>query len=66
MTVELLSLVCTLCRFVVPVDDAAVRASDTAPRCICLRCYEREIGDTRLPDKHLRQLIQDVTEDVPQ
>ncbi len=33
---------CTICRFDVPLDDAAVAM--TGGRCICLLCYGRETG----------------------
>jgi len=33
---------CVICRFAVPLDDAAIGGK--TGRCICLRCYVRETG----------------------
>jgi hypothetical protein len=44
---------CILCAFDTEVDDAVV----TSPtgRCICLRCFTKEINDQKRMDKALRK-----------
>ena len=45
--------VCTLCHFACPLDDVAVACG--VGRCICLRCYARETGTTKVMLKTLRR-----------
>ena len=47
---------CLLCGFDTELDDAAVLLA-TRARCICLRCYNREIGAVRpVPDALRREV----------
>ncbi len=46
---------CTLCRFETELDDVAIGTGSGA--LICLRCYDRETGNTRAMPKTLRRNI---------
>ena len=49
-------VMCMLCQFEAPLDDAAVLRADGC--CICLRCYGRETETSlRMPKLLRRQLI---------
>lgn len=48
---------CIICGFDTYLDDAVVPSG--AGRCICLQCFQREVGSAR---KLSRQLRQDLTE----
>jgi hypothetical protein len=47
---------CMLCKFATEYDDAVAPTADG--RCICLRCYERAVGDERHMDAALRRLLE--------
>ena len=48
--------ICVLCRFGTEYDDAIAPTPDG--RCICLRCFERAVGDERRVDTALRRLLE--------
>jgi hypothetical protein len=43
---------CILCAFETELDDAVVSSANG--RCICLRCFTKEINDQKRMDKNLR------------
>jgi hypothetical protein len=44
---------CILCAFETELDDAVVTSA--TGRCICLRCFTKEINDQKRMDKALRK-----------
>lgn len=48
--------VCVICRFETEQDDCVVSSANT-DRTVCLRCFTREIADTRLLSKGLRREV---------
>ena len=46
---------CVICHFEVELDDVVARQS--SERCICLRCFSRETGNTRPMPKGLRRQV---------
>jgi hypothetical protein len=53
---------CAICHFEVRLDDAVLPT--TSGRCICLRCYTRELGYWRPMPKSLRRLVVAALEDL--
>lgn len=48
-------MICVICHFPVELDDAV--APTGKGRCVCLRCFIREVGDDRkLPPDLLREV----------
>jgi hypothetical protein len=48
---------CRLCQWEVTLDDVVVILR--GDRCICLRCYLRETGDTRqMPKEYQREIVE--------
>jgi hypothetical protein len=55
-------VLCLLCGFPAELDDAAVLMA-TRPRCICVRCFNREVGIRRPPlPARLRQEVESCIE----
>jgi hypothetical protein len=48
---------CTLCRFSVTLDDTLITTAKGT--CICLRCYLRNVEDTKSVPKDLRREVSD-------
>jgi hypothetical protein len=46
---------CILCAFDTELDDAVV--ANKSGRCICLRCYLRETGGTKMMEQRLRREV---------
>lgn len=49
---------CILCKYPTELDDAV--AGGESGRCICLRCFHREVGDVRRLSPALRRSIEAV------
>jgi hypothetical protein len=47
---------CILCHFDFPLDDTVVTAS--IGRCLCVRCYYKEVDPDRHMSKILRSMLQ--------
>lgn len=48
--------ICIICRFDTELDDQVVSAPATM-RTLCLRCFTREIADSRVLTKELRREV---------
>jgi hypothetical protein len=55
---------CRLCRWEVTLDDVVV--SLRGERCICLRCYLRETGDSRRMPADFRREIDEALRAITQ
>lgn len=47
--------ICRLCRFETELDDSVLNLQGGS--CICLRCFRRETGDSRMMPAGLRQAL---------
>lgn len=47
--------ICRLCRFETELDDTVLNLAGGS--CICLRCFRRETGDSRVMSAGLRQAL---------
>lgn len=58
-------VLCLLCGFEVELDDAAVLLA-ARPRCICIRCFDREVDSppTPMPPRLRREVASCVQVDV--
>jgi hypothetical protein len=48
--------ICLMCKFLTEYDDVVAPTVDG--RCICLRCFHRQVGDERPLPATLRRLVE--------
>lgn len=57
-------LICIICRYQTHVDDA--RHITPSGRCICERCWHREVGDEKTVPRALRAMIEQALREAPE